>query len=75
MPPTIPNPKCEKAAGCGKWNTPMKRNPLYKGKWKPPMIDNPAYKGVWKPRMVPNPSYFEDKNPANLSKMVCIFCL
>ncbi|KAG5455471.1 MAG: Calreticulin family-domain-containing protein, partial [Olpidium bornovanus] len=75
VPPTILNPKCEKAAGCGKWSTPMKRNPLYKGKWKPPMIDNPAYKGVWKPRMIPNPGYFEDRNPANLSKMVRIFCL
>lgn len=51
--PSIPNPKCEDAAGCGAWKRPEIANPLYKGAWFAPLIDNPAYKGVWAPRQIP----------------------
>ena len=67
--PTIPNSKCDEAAGCGKWERPTKKNPDFKGKWSAPMIDNPAYKGVWKPKMIKNPNFFEDKAPANFEPM------
>ncbi|KAI0249552.1 Calreticulin family-domain-containing protein [Lactifluus subvellereus] len=59
--PTVPNPKCNEAPGCGVWK--RQPNPQYKGKWFAPMIDNPAYKGVWAPRKIPNPDYFEDLTP------------
>ncbi|KAJ8515427.1 hypothetical protein ONZ45_g7162 [Pleurotus djamor] len=61
--PTVPNPKCAEAPGCGEWKRPYKANPAYKGKWYAPMIDNPAYKGEWAPAKVPNPNYFEDLTP------------
>ncbi|KAI0718917.1 Calreticulin family-domain-containing protein [Cerioporus squamosus] len=61
--PTIRNPKCDEAPGCGEWKRPYKANPNYKGKWFAPMIDNPEYKGEWAPRKIPNPNYFEDLNP------------
>jgi calnexin len=63
--PTIANPKCEAAPGCGEYEAPLIKNENYKGKWKAPMIDNPAYKGVWKPRQIENPDYFEDNHPHN----------
>ena len=63
VPPSVSNPKCEEAPGCGEWTAPMKVNPEYKGKWYAPMIDNPAYKGVWAPRKIANPAYFEDLTP------------
>ena len=65
--PSIPNPKCEAAAGCGEWVRPVIRNPAYKGKWTAPLIDNPEYKGVWEPRTIANPNYFEDKSPADFN--------
>lgn len=61
-PPQVPNPKC-KAAGCGEWKQPTKRNPAYKGKWVAPLIDNPDYKGPWVQRTIPNPDFYEDKAP------------
>jgi len=61
--PTISNPKCTEAPGCGEWKRPYKRNPAYKGIWSAPQIDNPAYKGIWAPRRIPNPDYFEDLTP------------
>jgi len=68
--PTVPNPACETAPGCGEWKRPMKANPEYKGKWYAPQIDNPAYIGEWAPRQIPNPNYFEDLTPAkNLNKI------
>ncbi|TPX31722.1 hypothetical protein SmJEL517_g04993 [Synchytrium microbalum] len=67
--PTVANPKCEKASGCGVWKRPMKRNLAYKGKWRAPQIDNPAYKGEWKPRKIANKNYFEDLHPANFQKI------
>jgi calnexin len=70
--PTVANPKCESAPGCGPWSKPLIANPAYKGKWSAPMIDNPAYKGPWSPRKIANPDYFDDKHPANLNKMVII---
>ena len=42
--PSIPNPKCKDAPGCGAWTRPQKPNPAFKGKWAAPMIDNPEYK-------------------------------
>ena len=33
VPPSIPNPKCEEAPGCGPWVRPKKANADYKGKW------------------------------------------
>ena len=62
--PTVRNPKCDEAPGCGEWKRPYKANPNYKGKWFAPMIDNPEYKGEWAPRKIPNPNYFEDLTPA-----------
>ncbi|KFY74256.1 hypothetical protein V499_05712 [Pseudogymnoascus sp. VKM F-103] len=70
--PSIPNPKCEEASGCGPWTKPMKANPEYKGKWVAPLIDNPDYKGVWAPRKIKNPNYYEDKKPSNLEPMGAI---
>jgi len=68
--PTIPNPKCADAPGCGEWKRPMKANPDYKGTWYAPLIDNPAYKGEWSPRKIPNPDWFEDLKPVkSLSKI------
>ncbi|KAF9245659.1 Calreticulin family-domain-containing protein [Melanogaster broomeanus] len=61
--PTIRNPACDEAPGCGEWKRPYKANPKYKGKWYAPMVDNPAYKGEWAPRKIPNPAYFEDSDP------------
>ena len=68
--PTIPNPKCEEGPGCGKYEAPLIKNPLYKGKWTPPQIKNPAYKGQWKPRQIPNPDYTEDLKPYNFAPML-----
>ncbi|KAJ3040015.1 hypothetical protein HDV00_011570 [Rhizophlyctis rosea] len=70
--PLVPNPKCTKAAGCGPWTRPTKRNPNYKGVWTAPMITNPKYKGEWKPRKIANPNYFEDLTPANFNKIGAI---
>jgi len=42
--PSIPNPKCKGAPGCGPWTRPLKPNPAHKGKWSAPLIDNPEYK-------------------------------
>ncbi|EIW72285.1 calnexin [Tremella mesenterica] len=72
IPPMIPNPKCEEAAGCGAWSQPKIKNPAYKGKWTVPKIPNPAYKGPWAPRKVLNPAYFEDKTPADFTKIAGI---
>lgn len=68
--PTIPNPKCEAAPGCGPYEAPLIKNELYKGKWNPPKIPNPAYKGQWKPRQIPNPNYFEDAHPHNFPEII-----
>jgi calnexin len=81
----VPNPKCEDVAGCGPWTQPKIRNPDYKvgwavlvlleatadkqGKWTVPKIPNPEYKGVWTPRLIPNPQFFEDKSPADFTKI------
>jgi calnexin len=62
-PPTISNPKCEKAAGCGEYEPPLVENPRYQGKWRPSQIPNPAFKGEWKARQIPNPDYYEDPDP------------
>jgi len=70
--PTVPNPKCESASGCGPWKRPMKRNPNYKGKWSPPQIDNPAYKGPWAPRKIPNPEFYDDQTPSNFEKIAAV---
>ena len=68
--PTVPNPKCESAPGCGEYEAPLIKNELYKGKWKPPKIKNPEYKGPWKARQIPNPDYFEDNNPHNFQEII-----
>ena len=70
--PTIANPKCEQAPGCGEYEAPLIKNENYKGKWKPKMIDNPAYKGVWKPRQIENPDYFEDNHPHNFFPITAV---
>ncbi|KAJ7024393.1 Calreticulin family-domain-containing protein [Mycena alexandri] len=70
--PTVSNPKCTEAPGCGEWKRcvgcwcpmpPFKANPAYKGKWYAPMIDNPAYIGEWAPRKIANPDFYEDLTP------------
>ncbi|KAH0787218.1 Calreticulin family protein [Histomonas meleagridis] len=68
--PTVANPKCEAAPGCGEYEAPLIKNPNYKGKWHAPQIKNPAYKGVWKPRQIPNPDYFEDLHPHNFPTII-----
>lgn len=70
--PLIPNPACEKAAGCGKWTPPMINNPEYKGKWRAPLVPNPNYQGRWKPRRILNPDYFEDKHPFRMTSIVAV---
>lgn len=65
-PPSVENPKCESAPGCGVWHRPVISNPAYKGPWHPPRIPNPEYKGEWAPRKVLNPAYFEDAHPGRL---------
>lgn len=70
LAPTVSNPLCEAAPGCGEWTRPRIPNPDYKGKWFAPTIPNPDYKGPWSPRKIPNPNYFEDLQPANLNKIV-----
>ncbi|NXD32345.1 CALX protein, partial [Spelaeornis formosus] len=72
IPPSVPNPKCEEAAGCGPWSPPKIKNPDFKGKWTVPKIPNPEYKGVWAPRQVPNPAFFEDKTPSDFTKIAGI---
>jgi calnexin len=69
-PPTIPNPKCDNARGCGEFEPPLIKNPKYKGKWKRPKIANPAYKGPWKPRQIENPDYHEDLHPHNFEPII-----
>ena len=71
-PKLIPNPKCASVSGCGKWNAPMKPNPLYKGKWSAPMIKNPDYKGKWSPRLIENPHYYEPDPYKQLEKITAI---
>jgi calnexin len=61
--PTVANPKCQKAAGCGDWEPPLIQNPHFQGKWTPPQMPNPAYRGEWVPRQIANPDYYEDKDP------------
>lgn len=63
--PTIANPKCSSAPGCGEYEPPMIYNEKYKGKWEAPQIPNPNYKGPWEPRQIPNPDYYEDPDPHN----------
>ena len=75
IPPMVPNSKCEEVSGCGKWESPTKKNPAYKGKWTPEYIENPAYKGVWAPAKIPNPDYFEDKTPAKFEPMGAVSTL
>lgn len=70
--PTVPNPKCQEAPGCGTWTAPTIRNPAYKGKWTAPLIDNPAYKGEWAPKKIANPNFFEDLNPNYFSNIAGI---
>ncbi|KAK3910332.1 Calnexin, partial [Frankliniella fusca] len=70
--PLIPNPACEKAAGCGKWSPPMINNPEYKGKWRAPLVPNPNYQGRWKPRRIANPDFFEDKTPFRMTSIVAV---
>ncbi|KAJ1909067.1 hypothetical protein IWQ60_011374 [Tieghemiomyces parasiticus] len=70
VPRLISNPKCQEAAGCGKWERPLIVNPAYKGKWKAPLVANPSYKGVWQARKIPNPGYFEDKHPSAMTPIV-----
>jgi hypothetical protein len=48
--PSIPNPACEGAPGCGAWTAPMINNPSYDGPWIPPRIKNPVYKVSETPR-------------------------
>jgi calnexin len=55
-PPTVPNPKCAAAPGCGEYD--------------PPLIKNSLYKGKWKARQIPNPDYFEDAHPANFEEII-----
>ena len=40
-PPTVENPVCANAPGCGPWEPPLVNNPAFKGKWRAPLIDNP----------------------------------
>ena len=68
--PTVKNPKCEEAPGCGEWKRPFIPNPAYKGKWFAPLVDNPAYKGEWAPRKIDNPAYFEDLTPVKSLKSI-----
>jgi calnexin len=68
--PTIPNPKCDNARGCGEYEPPLIKNQAYKGKWRRPKIANPAYKGPWRPRQVPNPDYHEDLHPHNFEPLI-----
>jgi calnexin len=68
--PQILNPKCTGKQGCGKYNPPTIRNPLYKGKWRAPMIDNPDYKGEWKAKLIPNDDYYEDPEPHNFEPLI-----
>ncbi|KAK8849441.1 hypothetical protein IAR55_004773 [Kwoniella newhampshirensis] len=72
IPPLVPNPKCEEAAGCGPWSQPKIKNPSYKGKWTVPKIPNPAYKGPWAPAQIPNPAFFEDLHPSDFTKIAGI---
>lgn len=64
-PELIPNPKCESAPGCGKYEPPLTINPKFVGPWEQPRYRNPLYKGKYVPRMIPNPNYFEDLSPHN----------
>jgi calnexin len=57
----VPNPAC--AQGCGNWEPPTIKNPLYQGIWTAPMIPNPSFVGVWAARKIPNPAHFEVSNP------------
>ncbi|KAE8746555.1 hypothetical protein FOCC_FOCC006789 [Frankliniella occidentalis] len=70
--PLIPNPACEKAAGCGKWSPPLINNPEYKGKWRAPLVPNPNYQGRWKPRRIANPDFFEDKSPFRMTSISAV---
>ena len=65
IPPLIDNPACEQF-GCGVWERPRIKNPLYKGPWHYPKIANPHYQGVWSPRMIPNPDYYIYENPQEI---------
>ena len=65
-PSQVPNPKCERAPGCGPYEPPLIVNPQFVGEWEPPMYRNPMYRGPWKPRRVKNPGYYEVRDPHNL---------
>lgn len=61
--PTIANPKCANAPGCGKYEPGYINNPNYRGVWKRPIIKNPNYKGKWAPKMVRNKYHYKPKMP------------
>lgn len=42
--PSIDNPACQDAPGCGEWTAPLVPNPSYKGIWRAPLVDNPNYR-------------------------------
>ena len=42
------------------------------GVWTVPKIPNPAYKGIWAPVKIANPDFFEDKTPADFTKIAGI---
>jgi calnexin len=69
-PPTVANPKCDTAPGCGPYDPPLIKNSAFKGKWRPPKIPNPAYKGRWRARQIRNPDYFEDKTPSKFEPII-----
>jgi calnexin len=70
LPPSIPNPKCEFARGCGRYDPPLIKNPLFRGKWRAPTIPNPEYKGWWTPRKIPNPDFVEDVQALNFGPLL-----
>jgi len=41
--PSVDNPLCKDAPGCGEWTAPLIPNPAYKGPWRAPLVDNPNY--------------------------------
>lgn len=59
--PTVPNPKCADAAGCGEWKRFVKTKnhlPQCLIDWlSSPFKANPAYKGKWYAPQIDNPAY------------------
>jgi len=67
--PTVRNPKCEEAPGCGEWKRYIsffERFLLVFMSFSSPYMPNPNYKGKWYAPLVDNPAYIGEWKPRRI---------